>query len=63
MFKLAFETDNAAFDDNFRGEVSRILSDIANRVMWDTILRGDTIRDINGNTIGHWSLTTIKGEK
>ncbi len=58
MFKLEFETDNAAFGETpleQRPEIIRILTDIVTRVA-----RGDvdgTVRDVNGNRIGSWSRT------
>ena len=54
MFKLEFETDDDAFqNDNFSVEVERILKAVTERVK-----RGDTegkIRDNNGNAIGTFS--------
>jgi hypothetical protein len=54
MFKLEFETDDDAFqNDNFSSEVERILKAVTERVK-----RGDTegkIRDNNGNAIGTFS--------
>ena len=58
MFTLTIKTDNAAFADDPRPEVARILRKLADRVDDET---GDTswsVRDINGNTVGHWTLTT-----
>jgi len=54
MFKLKFETDNAAFDDP-NWETHRILKHIA-----DVVLKGETsgkVMDSNGNSIGEWSLS------
>ena len=53
-FRLEFSTDNAAFADDARGEVARVLRDIAARIE-----RGATdglARDINGNMVGGWRL-------
>lgn len=56
MFKLKIATDNAAFRDMARNdEVARILLTIINR-MQDGYTEGRCL-DINGNTVGDWSLT------
>lgn len=56
-FTLEFDMDNDAFnpeDGNVNyAEVSRILEKVAVDVEWRDI---DDIRDINGNTIGHWQI-------
>ena len=60
-FKITFNTENAAFDDdlqdegqdNSTAEVNRILGVIQHEVYSDRT-RG-IIRDVNGNTIGQWS--------
>ncbi|MDD2496182.1 MAG: hypothetical protein PHE29_13450 [Tissierellia bacterium] len=49
MVKITMKTDNAAFSDDYEGEVARILREIA-----DNIEEGNFIlsaRDINGNTV------------
>jgi hypothetical protein len=56
MVKISFETDNAAFDgiSRKRREVARILEDVAYKVAC-----GKTegkVMDINGNSIGEWSV-------
>jgi hypothetical protein len=54
MFKLKFETDNAAFVDGGIDEVSDILQGICKM-----IYRGETdglVHDTNGNKIGKWSM-------
>jgi len=56
MFKLKFSTANAAFDPDARGEIMRIL-----RVVAQHIERGEdcgVCRDVNGNTVGKWEVTT-----
>lgn len=53
-FSIEFECDNAAFEEDPAQEVSRILTRTASHV-----LNGHTegrVKDINGNTIGRWSL-------
>jgi hypothetical protein len=55
MFKLEFETHNAAFDDNLFGEAAEILRDIALGVQCSA--KSGLIFDSNGNRIGSWSLT------
>lgn len=60
MFKLEIETGNAAFDDGgAQHEIARILRDVADRVEragappWGRGL----CCDINGNKVGHFTLT------
>lgn len=53
MFTLTFKTQNAAFDSGV--EVARILRTIAEKV--DQDYSEGTVRDINGNTVGKWTLT------
>ena len=61
-FKLEIVCDNAAFEDDPRQEVSRILSDVA-ADMPDHGLNGAVtgfavnVRDINGNTVGEYSFS------
>lgn len=58
MFKLEFETDNAAFGENagdMAHEVVRILLAVSERV-WDHRLIEGNIHDANGNKVGSWSL-------
>lgn len=50
MFILKIKTDNSAFADDKRGEIARILEDIA-----DKIRKGNEpsrVIDYNGNTCG-----------
>lgn len=55
MFELSFKAGNAAFEDgNKEYEVSRILKEIAEKVVNGST--GGKIKDINGNTIGEWDL-------
>lgn len=54
MFQLAFKTANAAFDGFECTESARILREIANRLE-DGDLEG-IVRDVNGNTIGSYSI-------
>jgi hypothetical protein len=57
MFKLSFDTDNAAFVGAPEREVARILRSLASHVeAWDGDTRYHNIRDRNGNTIGTWKL-------
>mgnify|MGYP006264924941 CR=1 FL=1 len=59
-FKITFNTENAAFDDdlqdgsvdNSEAEVNRILNVIRHQVL--SGLNQGLIWDINGNTIGDW---------
>lgn len=53
-FTLSFTMDNAAFEDEPATESARILRDIAEKV--EAGHGGGKIRDINGNSIGTWSV-------
>jgi hypothetical protein len=57
-FSLSFSMDGAAFDgaDNSVDEVVRILHTLADRVDHNGAhgRSVDTVRDVNGNTIGKW---------
>jgi hypothetical protein len=57
MFTVSFETSNAAFDDGIGGvlEITRLLRHIADEVEGGSFVAG-SLRDINGNTVGSWSL-------
>lgn len=55
-FALTFSTDNAAFEgENGPAEAARILRDIAQRIEFKGDTHG-TVRDINGNKVGAWSI-------
>lgn len=57
MFKLEFETDNAAFTDgNKETEVANIIMSIAKWITYYGDTQGD-VCDSNGNTVGTWELT------
>lgn len=57
MFKLSFDTDNAAFEDDPRPEVARILRNLEAKVWeWEGYGKFQNIYDSNGNTIGTWKL-------
>jgi hypothetical protein len=55
MFKLEFKTDNAAFEDDYAVETARILKEIAERIERRRHTGGWAF-DVNGNTVGEWSL-------
>ena len=61
MFKLTIETNSAAFEDDCPDEIGRILRDLADKIE-NTCRPGALgeysggVRDLNGNTTGHWSL-------
>jgi hypothetical protein len=63
MFKLNFDTDNAAFsEDNGEetdaakaAESARILREVAKKM--DTGLTYSRVFDVNGNAIGDWRLS------
>lgn len=53
-FTLSITTDNAAFEDDPGPEVARLLRDAAERV--EAGVSAGVLRDVNGNTVGEWSL-------
>jgi hypothetical protein len=55
MFRIEFETDNAAFGEVLDYEVSRILKEIAGKIEGGRA--GGSVLDINGNVIGEWELS------
>lgn len=57
-FVMYFSTDNAAFDESPAREVSRILSEIAEKIESQDAVPDyfQTIRDINGNDIGRYAV-------
>ena len=57
MFTLTIETDNAAFDPDTHYEVSRILREAADVVEYNRSCT-ETLVDINGNTVGSFTLET-----
>jgi hypothetical protein len=63
MLKLELHTDNADFDDGREGRstMAQLLRQLANTIENSRRRAGD-VRDTNGNTIGHWSLTERDGE-
>lgn len=60
-FKLTIKTDNAAFgdgDDSELGhELAAILRNLARHLEEFANLRGGSVRDSNGNTVGTYTLT------
>lgn len=66
MFKIEFDTANAAFDPSYLGpECANILRKLADFIeavdMHPTrrnlIEHGGLVKDINGNTVGNWVLS------
>jgi hypothetical protein len=56
-FTINMTCENAAFEDNPQGEVSRILRRIADFLEFNNIEpTWHTILDINGNDVGRWKL-------
>ena len=58
--KIEFKTNNSAFED-FEGECARILEKIIQKIQMGDV--GDTITDINGNTVGKWIATNTYTEE
>jgi hypothetical protein len=56
MIRIEFEIDNAAFADNWQGEIRHILSQVARELGdcdQDNVVDVDVrLRDSNGNTVG-----------
>jgi len=64
-FKLEMKCDNAAFDVNLPGfEIARILREVAAKVELHDGggITSRDIRDINGNTVGQYSLARTRGK-
>jgi hypothetical protein len=55
MFTVTIETDNDAFTPDPRPELARILRRVADHI--EAGLDAGTLADINGNTVGSFSLT------
>jgi hypothetical protein len=60
-FRLNMTMDGAAFADNPRSEIARILRDIAAKVEgFDCdVTMFQTIHDINGNDVGRWAVKPL----
>ena len=59
MFRLEINMDNAAFgetDEDRAQELGRILDETSIAIVEHAEARG-IVRDINGNTVGHWKIT------
>jgi hypothetical protein len=56
VFKIEFETGNAAFEDSPGYEAARILRQIADKL--EGSIQSGKVMDANGNTIGKWELET-----
>lgn len=59
VFTLHIRTDNAAFEDDPRTELIRLLKETADRIekgTLDQVHWFQTIRDINGNDVGQFAL-------
>ena len=50
--KIEINCDNAAFDDDADYEVSRILEELSDDILQDTLLTDRKLYDINGNKVG-----------
>lgn len=54
MFKLEFDTDNAAFDHRAASETARILREVGEKIK-NGYFNGK-VMDVNGNSIGTFEL-------
>lgn len=67
-FTLTIETSNAAFTHQPAAEIARILQDVAHYLTAGSVIDlfdGDSmkVRDINGNTVGYWTLDNSISEE
>jgi len=53
---ISFETDNAAFDEDYDGEIKKILSQAEEFLIGSG--KRDTLRDTNGNFVGTCFIST-----
>ena len=58
MFTLTIETDNAAFGDDYRAEIARLLRSIATRLENGTSANCGRLYDHNGNHVGDYRDTS-----
>lgn len=61
MFKLEFDTGNAAFEEYGYVECARILTKVIAQL--EAGAAEGPISDINGNVIGRWSVTLPEAEE
>lgn len=54
-FKLEFDCDNAAFDEDSVHEATRTLARVVGTLALDGRWGSGFVRDSNGNTIGTWT--------
>jgi hypothetical protein len=67
LVEILFNCNNAAFEDNFKGEVNHVMSQAVRKIheqvardtatICDAPEAGDTLLDSNGNSIGTVSVT------
>ncbi len=60
--KLTLEMDNSAFDDgnNRHSETARILSKLADKLEMNPGCTEGRLVDLNGNTVGQWSVVAVR---
>jgi hypothetical protein len=61
MFELKFLTDNAAFDDDPRGEIARILRKLADDIDNGSQTEGG-LYDLNGNRVGAFEIVLMPSD-
>ena len=56
MFTLKIKTGNSAFEEDARGEIARILEELADKIRDGK--EPSTLQDYNGNTVGNidWNI-------
>lgn len=57
MITITIDTDNAAFDGNLEGELTRILWNLGDKVLDDNLHDNMPLRDSNGNAVGKVVIT------
>lgn len=57
QFKLTIDMDNVAFDDGseYSNELVRLLASVTESVQMGKDF--DSLRDVNGNLVGRWSIS------
>lgn len=54
--QIIIETDNEAFAEHPEAELSRILAELASNIATGVVDEDCSLRDDNGNTVGHLSI-------
>jgi hypothetical protein len=60
-FHMQLDLENDAFAGNNTNEIQRLLECVVGYI--DYGMRGGSLRDINGNKVGHWALEGFEEEE